>query len=273
MKKDKDYSNVVFTEQILRAALRMFEDLAKSDREKIRLGILSVSLGDDKWQFDSQEEFFADYRKLANRKLGCDRAYFSILSEQGENYHFLCHVAYRNSTIRVGLPTREKIEKVFSIFENGIESCRIPPPPAPPPPPPKIFIGHGQNSAWRDLKDHLVDMHKLQVECYESGARVGHAIRDTLKKLLRNNSFAILVMTGDDTTEDGALRARQNVVHEAGLFQGVLGFERAIVLLENGVEGFSNLQGIEQIRFDRGNIRSTFGDVLAVIKREFPETG
>ena len=277
MKKNKEYSNVVFTEQILRDALRMFEDLIKSDRQKMRLDILSVSLGDDEWQFDSQEEFFADYRKLANRKLGCDKAYISTSSEQGRNYHFLCCVAYRNSTIRVGLPTREKIEKFFSIFENGIESCRIPPPPPPPPapapPPPKIFIGHGQNSAWRDLKDHLVDMHQLQVECYESGARAGHAIRDTLEKLLRNNSFAILVMTGDDTTEGGVLRARQNVVHEAGLFQGVLGFERAVVLLENGVEGFSNLQGIEQIRFDRGNIRSTFGDVLAVIKREFPETG
>ena len=277
MEKNKTYSRVVFTEQILRDAMRMFDDLVKPDRQKICLSTLSVSLGDDEWHFDSMEEFFADYRKLANRKLGCDRANISALSKQHGDYRFWYDVSYHNSTIRIGLPTREKIEKVFSIFENGIESCRISPPPppapAPPLPPPKIFIGHGQNSAWRDLKDHLVDMHQLQVECYESGARAGHAIRDTLEKLLRNNSFAILVMTGDDTTEGGVLRARQNVVHEAGLFQGVLGFERAVVLLENGVEGFSNLQGIEQIRFDRGNIRSTFGDVLAVIKREFPETG
>ena len=31
-----------------------------------------------------------------------------------------------------------------------------------------------------------------------------------------------------------AVKARMNVIHEVGLFQGRLGFERAIVLLEEG---------------------------------------
>ena len=76
-------------------------------------------------------------------------------------------------------------------------------------------------------------------------------------------------MTGEDTQNDGTLRARQNVVHETGLFQGRLGFSRGIVLLESGAEEFSNLYGIQQIRFAKGSIRETFGDVLANIKREF----
>jgi predicted nucleotide-binding protein len=38
-----------------------------------------------------------------------------------------------------------------------------------------------------------------------------------------------------------------NVIHEAGLFQGRLGFERAIILLEDGCEEFSNIQGYGQI--------------------------
>ena len=83
------------------------------------------------------------------------------------------------------------------------------------------------------------------------------------------SSFALLVMTGEDEAEDGTLRARQNVIHEVGLFQGCLGFSRAIVLLEDGTEEFSNLFGIQQIRFSRENIKETFGDVLATIKREF----
>ena len=62
---------------------------------------------------------------------------------------------------------------------------------------------------------------------------------------------------------------RQNVVHEAGLLQGRLGFNRAIALVEDGIEAFSNIDGVQQIRFERGNIRSTFGDVLATLKREF----
>jgi predicted nucleotide-binding protein len=87
--------------------------------------------------------------------------------------------------------------------------------------------------------------------------------------MLIKSSFAILVMTAEDQTVDGQFRARQNVVHETGLFQGKLGFNRAIVLLEDGVEEFSNIHGIEQIRFSKENIKETYGEVLAVIKREF----
>ena len=76
-------------------------------------------------------------------------------------------------------------------------------------------------------------------------------------------------MTGEDETSEGGLRARQNVIHEAGLFQGHLGFNRAIVLLEEGTEEFSNIQGIEQIRFGKKNIKETFGEVLATLRREF----
>ena len=89
--------------------------------------------------------------------------------------------------------------------------------------------------------------------------------------MLSKTSFAILVLTGEDKMPEGSFRARQNVVHEAGLFQGRLGFNRAIILLEAGTEEFSNVQGIEQIRFGKGNINETFGDVLATLRREFTE--
>ena len=102
---------------------------------------------------------------------------------------------------------------------------------------------------------------------YETGARAGHTIRDTLNDLAESASIAFLVFTAEDEQKDGEFHARQNVVHETGLFQGKLGFSRGVALLEIGVTPFSNLQGIEQIRFR--NIQETFGEVLAVIKREF----
>jgi predicted nucleotide-binding protein len=77
-------------------------------------------------------------------------------------------------------------------------------------------------------------------------------------------------MTGEDETAEGGLRARQNVVHEAGLFQGRLGFSRAIAVIEEAVEVFSNLDGVQQIRFPQGRIREAFGDVVATLRREFP---
>jgi predicted nucleotide-binding protein len=139
-----------------------------------------------------------------------------------------------------------------------------------PPDSPTIFIGHGGSQQWRDLKDHLHEKHAFRVTAYEIGARAGHAIRDILNDMLSQSSFAILVMTGEDQTPDGGKRARQNVVHEAGLFQGRLGFSRAIVLLEEGTEEFSNIHGVDQIRFDKKRIKETFGDVVATIRREFP---
>ncbi len=83
------------------------------------------------------------------------------------------------------------------------------------------------------------------------------------------STFALLVMTAEDLQADGDERARQNVVHEAGLFQGRLGFDRAIAVVEEGVEVFSNLDGIQQIRFSRGKIEETYGHVLATLRREF----
>ncbi len=59
-----------------------------------------------------------------------------------------------------------------------------------------------------------------------------------------------------------------NVIHEAGLFQGRLGFERTIILLEEGCEEFSNIQGLGQIRFPSGNIKAIFEDIRHVLERE-----
>ena len=81
-------------------------------------------------------------------------------------------------------------------------------------------------------------------------------------------AIAFLVMTGEDEQADGGLNARMNVVHEAGLFQGRLGFTRAIILLEEDCEEFSNIQGLGQVRFPKGNIRAAFDDVRQIFERE-----
>ena len=57
-----------------------------------------------------------------------------------------------------------------------------------------------------------------------------------------------------------------NVVHEAGLFQGRLGFSRAIILLEESCEEFSNIHGLGQIRFPKGNIKAVFEDVRQLLR-------
>jgi CAP12/Pycsar effector protein, TIR domain len=64
---------------------------------------------------------------------------------------------------------------------------------------------------------------------------------------------------------------RQNIVHETGLFQGRLGFDRAIIIREEGTEDFSNIHGLQEIRFPPGQIRAIFGEVIEILKKHFPE--
>jgi len=119
------------------------------------------------------------------------------------------------------------------------------------------------------LKDHLSDKHGLRVEAYEIGARGGLTIKEVLEEMLTASSFALLVMTGEDEDAKGAFHARENVIHELGLFQGRLGFRKSIVLLEENTAEFSNIQGVNQIRFSKNSIQETFGEVIATLKREF----
>ena len=132
----------------------------------------------------------------------------------------------------------------------------------------RIFIGHGRSPVWRELKDFLEDKLGLLVDEFNRVPAAGVYISDRVLAMLDSAGIAFLVMTGEDEQPSGVLRPRENVVHEAGLFQGRLGFERAIVLLEDGCEKFSNNAGLGHIKFSKGNIRAAFQDVREVLERE-----
>jgi len=86
--------------------------------------------------------------------------------------------------------------------------------------------------------------------------------------MLRDARFAFIIMTAEEEHPGGTVHARENVIHELGLFQGHLGFERAIILLEEGCAEFSNIHGITQIRFAKGNIKAAFEEIRKVLERE-----
>lgn len=262
MKKTKVYKQTRFSADVIREALRTFRLQQGPKEEKKSRLYLSVEVEDSDWNHDSEDEFFADYRRSRGG---------AVFQVETYDYEFRLQAFTEFVQISIGAPERGKIEAVFEVFEKHTGASRLPDPPKSERPKPRIFIGHGHSALWRDLKDHLQDKHDYFIEAYEIGARAGHTIRDILDDMLIKSSFAVLVMTGEDETVQGDLYARQNVVHEAGLFQGKLGFHRAIVLLEEGTEEFSNIHGIEQIRFARGNIKETYGEILATLKREFGE--
>lgn len=131
-----------------------------------------------------------------------------------------------------------------------------------------VFVGHGRSPLWRELKDFVQDRVGLHCDEFNRVPVAGVTNVERLVQMLGDAAIAFLVLTAEDEKADGAVLARQNVVHEAGLFQGRLGFTRAIVLLEDGCEEFSNIAGLGQIRFPSGNIAASFEEVRRVLERE-----
>jgi predicted nucleotide-binding protein len=131
-----------------------------------------------------------------------------------------------------------------------------------------IFIGHGRSNQWLVLKDFLKERLHLPFEEFNRVPPAGISTQERLDEMLSKCGFAFLVFTAEDAHSDETLHARENVIHEAGLFQGRLGWRRAIVLLEDGCEEFSNIVGLGQIRFQKENIASCFEEVRRVLERE-----
>lgn len=131
-----------------------------------------------------------------------------------------------------------------------------------------IFIGHGGAKDWLELKEFLKEQLHLGCVEFNSESAAGIPTQERLQSMLEQATFAFLVMTGEDEHADGRAHARENVIHEAGLFQAKLGFRKAILLVEDGCERPSNIHGLTHIGFPKGRIRATFHDVREVLERE-----
>jgi len=134
--------------------------------------------------------------------------------------------------------------------------------------PPRIFIGHGHSKLWARVQVFLENELHVPTVTYESESRVGESIVPVLGKMLDQATFAVLILTAEDETASGELRARQNVIHEAGLFQGRVGFKKAVLLRQEGLENLSNVDGLQDIRFSGDKIEQTFYQLERVLKRE-----
>lgn len=131
-----------------------------------------------------------------------------------------------------------------------------------------VFVGHGHSREWLALQNFLeIRLHLRCVE-FNTESAAGVGTQERLSELLDQAGFAFLVMTAEDQQADGSKRARENVVHEAGLFQGRHGFRKAIVVLEETCAEFSNLHGLGHIPFPKGKIESCFEEARKVLERE-----
>lgn len=268
----KRYEDTKFSPTLLKRVRQHLGTFVDSDHKlEFASGSLKINNTNFSYRdtFDDEAEFYAKYDERIDHAAFVWRAHYGNVSVALSYFNFSDS---SRSEITVRLPTISAIHDTIAMFDEAqygsseqfdIDEHANKPP--------TVFLGHGRSAAWRDLNDHLRDHHGFKVEAYETGARAGHTIRDIVEEMAKKSDMAFLIHTAEDELQNGKFQARPNVIHETGLFQGKLGFSRAIVLLEEGCEEFSNLSGIQQIRFSKNNIRETFGDVLATLRREFGE--
>lgn len=131
----------------------------------------------------------------------------------------------------------------------------------------KIFIGHGNSLTWILLKDFLNDDLKLNYDEFNRESNAGKSNKERLLEILNGTEFSFHILSNNDQPSEGGISSRENVIYEIGLFQGKLGFERAIILREEGCNKFENVEGINDIIFPSGNLRASFEEIREILKR------
>ena len=132
----------------------------------------------------------------------------------------------------------------------------------------KIFIGHGRSAEWLKLRIFLSQRLELLCDEFNIESTAGLQTGARIETMLNSAQMAFLVLTPEDRHADGSYHARENVIHEVGLFQAKLGYEKAIVLLEQGCSRFSNLDGLTTIDFPPGDLMARSEEIRLVLQRE-----
>lgn len=121
-----------------------------------------------------------------------------------------------------------------------------------------IFISHGHSDLWKDVERFINKKLECETVILKEQTNRGRTIIEKLEDETVDCHYAIIIMTADDEQKDGAVRARQNVIHEIGFCQGAFGRENVLVLKQKEVEAFTNISGIVYEEFEGVNIKSTF---------------
>lgn len=132
--------------------------------------------------------------------------------------------------------------------------------------PQRIFISHGSSKDWMQVQNYIEK--DLEIDTLEL-AQEPNKGRTVLQKLNEESdkcSYAVVVMTGDDVISDGEIRARENVMHEIGFFQGKYGLEKVCLLYEEGTKIPSNIHGLVYVPFRQNIINATFGSLSRELK-------
>lgn len=133
------------------------------------------------------------------------------------------------------------------------------------PPPPRVFIAHGGDRQWEIVR-RAVEGAGYEIEVFEADERAGESTLRVVHGMISRSTVGVIVMTATDTLPSGLRRSRPNVLHELGMCQGLLGLDQTFIVLENGTEIPSNIEGHIEIRYERGELHTVEDRILRAIE-------
>jgi predicted nucleotide-binding protein len=122
----------------------------------------------------------------------------------------------------------------------------------------KVFVVHGHNETVKQTVARTLEKLGLEPIILNEQNNSGKTIIEKFEENSSNVDFAVILLTAYDEgkskkEEKYKNRARQNVVFEMGYFTGKLGRNRVLLLLENGVDKPSDLDGIVYTPIDEND--------------------
>ena len=115
-----------------------------------------------------------------------------------------------------------------------------------------IFIVHGHNDTMKLAVDRTITQLGLTPIILHEQPNKGRTIIEKFEELSEDIGFAIVLLSADDTMQDGKHRARQNVILELGYFIAKLGRDNVVALHDTStdVELPSDILGVIYEHYD-----------------------
>ena len=148
---------------------------------------------------------------------------------------------------------------------------------------PRIFLGSSgkQEKLLQALTRGLEEV--AQVEPWTTSFNPGTTTLERLLELTRQVDFAAFVFAQDDWTTgsplatepaaSGQASPRDNVVFEAGLFGGVLGMRRTLILHASGAKLPSDLLGLTCVRYDAATTPAEIRSINQKLRKAIEDEG
>lgn len=131
----------------------------------------------------------------------------------------------------------------------------------------RIFISHGRSKEWYKVQAYIEKDIKISTLELAQEPIIGRTVLQKLNDEASRCGYAVIVMTGDDIIGE-EVRARENVMHEIGFFQGKYGLQNVTLLHEEGVHIPSNIHGLVYIPFPKDTVEATFGYLTRELKAQ-----